>query len=173
MKFSLSKTTEILGATPKTLHAWLGELSNDWTCSFGRQDEWQPYDIIAHLIHADETNWIPRAKVILARADDIKFPPFDRYGQFEKNNGKTIIHLLNEFSTVRYKNIEVVKSWNLTPENLELKGIHPEFGEVTLAQLLSTWVVHDLTHIRQIATALARRYETAVGPWKAYLSILN
>ena len=173
MEFSSDTAIEILEATPGTLRTWLGGLSYEWTASAGDRDDWQPYDIVGHLIHADETDWIPRARVILAQGEDLRFPPFDRYGQCERPQGRPLAELLDEFAAVRKQCLDELIGWNLTPEQLELCGIHPEFGEVSLEQLLSTWVVHDLTHIRQIATAMARRYERAVGPWNAYLSILN
>lgn len=173
MEFALKDAIPMLAATPETLRVWLGGISEEWTASAGDEGDWQPFDIVGHLIHADETDWIPRAKVILAQGDDRNFVPFDRFGQFEKTKGKTLVELLEEFVVIRTACIDELSSWELTPEQLELKGVHPEFGEVTLAQLLSTWVVHDMTHIRQIATAMAKRYEEAVGPWKAYTSVLK
>lgn len=171
--FEMSDALRMLESTPATLKAWLGGLPEDWTASAGDEGDWRPFDIVGHLIHADQTDWIPRAKVILAQGEDRNFPPFDRYGQFEKTKGKTLAELLEEFAVIRKECIDELNSWDLTRDQLELKGVHPEFGEVTLGQLLSTWVVHDLTHIRQIAMSIAKQYELAVGPWKAYLSILN
>ncbi len=173
MKFDLERSIEVLAVTPATLRALLGDLSVDWTASKGDRDNWEPYDIIGHYIYAEEADWIPRAKVILAQADARTFPPFDRYGQFERSHHESLAERLDEFARVRAENIETLRSWELVDEELELKGVHPEFGEVSLRELIATWVVHDLTHIRQIATVMAKRYDQAVGPWKAYLSILN
>ena len=173
MEFELEKATEVLGRTPAVVRSMVSGLSDDWTSSSGRQDEWGVFDVVGHLIHADETDWILRAEVMLAQGEDRDFPPFDRFGQFEKSRGKTLSELLDEFDAIRKECIATVRGWELTDEKLELRGVHPEFGEVTLKQLLATWVVHDLTHIRQIATIMAKKYEVAVGPWKAYLSILK
>lgn len=172
-EFNLDESLKLLSATPGTLSAWLTHLPDRFTASSGDRDNWAPYDIIGHLIHCDETDWIPRARVILAQGDDRSFPPFDRYGQFERQGGETLSDLLIEFTAVRRSSLEEVVSWDLTEQHLGLTGIHPEFGEVPLRELLATWVVHDQTHIRQIAVTIARRYEAAVGPWKAYLGILN
>lgn len=173
MDFELEKATEVLGSTPAVVRSMVGGLSDEWTAGSGRQEDWGVFDVVGHLIHADETDWIPRAEVILAQGEDRNFPPFDRFGQFEKSQGKTLEGLLDEFDAIRKECIATVRGWSLTDEQLELGGVHPEFGEVTLRQLLATWVVHDLTHIRQIATIMAKKYEDAVGPWKAYLSILK
>jgi hypothetical protein len=173
MKFDLERSIEVLAATPATVRALLGDLSDDWTASNGDHENWEPYDIIGHYIYAEQADWIPRAKIILAQADDRTFPPFDRMAQFDLSKGKSLADLLDEFQGLRCENIETLRSWELVDEELELKGVHPEFGEVTLSELIATWVVHDLTHIRQIATVMAKRYDQAVGPWKAYLSILN
>jgi len=172
-EFNLDDSLMLLSATPGTLTAWLTALPDRFTGSSGDRDNWDPYDIVGHLIHCDETDWVPRARVILAQGDDRNFAPFDRYGQFERPGDKILSDLLTEYEAIRRSSLEEVVSWNLTEQQLGLTGIHPEFGEVTLRQLLATWVVHDQTHIRQIAVTLAGRYETAVGPWKAYLGILN
>ncbi len=173
MKFDLERSIEVLTATPAAVRALLSDLSDEWTASTGDRDNWEPYDIIGHYIYAEEADWIPRAKVILAQADDRTFPPFDRYGQFEKSEEESLSDRLDEFARIRAENIEILRSWELVDAELELKGVHPEFGEVSLRELIATWVVHDLTHIRQLATVIAKRYDEAVGPWKAYLSILS
>jgi len=173
MKFSIAASVEVLSATPGTLRSLLGGLSDEWTASFDDQENWQPYDVLGHLIHGEETDWIPRARIILEQIEDRRFVPFDRLAQFERSKGKTLTELLDEFERCRVENLDRLRSWDLTEEQLELQGIHPEFGTVTLRQLIATWAVHDLNHIRQIVTAMAKRYDQAVGPWKEYLGILN
>ena len=44
---------------------------------------------------------------------------------------------------------------------------------MTLEQLLATWVTHDLTHLAQIARVMAKRHRETVGPWRAYLPLLD
>jgi hypothetical protein len=180
MDFELSKATQVLATTPATLTSLLGNLSAEWTGpaiqdpeSKIQNPEWSPYDVIGHLIHGEETDWIPRARIILAQSVDRTFVPFDRFAQFENSKGKSLAQLLDEFSRVRAANLAVLRSWNLTEDQLDLEGIHPELGQVTLRQLLSTWVVHDLNHVRQIVTVMAKNYESQVGRWKEYLSILD
>ena len=172
MEFDLRRTVEILSATPAAVRAMVGRLSSDWTSSADR-DDWGPFDIVGHLVHGEITDWIPRARIILDQGDDTRFEPFDRFAQFENSKGKTLQMLLTEFELLRRENLRILMGWKLTEDQLELEGTHPEFGKVTLRQLLATWAVHDLTSIRQIATSMAKRYETAVGPWKEYLSILK
>lgn len=173
MDFKISHLIEILSQTPATLKSLLGEFSEELIFSKDGENAWNSFDIVGHLIHAEETNWIPRAETILAQSENITFAPFDRFGQFEKFKKNSLAELFAIFADLRRKNIEIVKSWNLTDEKLNLKGIHPEFGEVTLRQLLATWAVHDLTHIRQIVTVIAKQQTENVGAWKEYLSILK
>jgi hypothetical protein len=125
------------------------------------------------LIHGEETDWIPRARIILQQGENRTFVPFDRFAQHERSKGKSLAQLLDEFAELRRENLDTLRSWSLTDTQLDLEGIHPELGRVTLRQLLGTWVVHDLNHIRQITTVMAKRYEEEVGPWKEYLSILG
>lgn len=173
MNFKVSHLIEILSQTPPTLKSLLGNLSEELIFSSDGENTWSPYNIVGHLIHADETNWIPRAEIILAQGENLLFEPFDRFGQFEKFKENSLAELFGIFADIRQKNIETIKSWNLTDEKLNLKGVHPEFGEITLQQLLATWMVHDLTHIRQIVTVIARQQTENVGAWKEYLSILK
>lgn len=173
MKFNLEKSIEILSQTPVTVKSLLENLSDEWTLSVGNKDDWSPFDVVGHYIHCEQTDWIPRAKIILAQGENRTFEPFDRYAQFEISKGKTLSELLQQFVDERENSLKILKSWDLTEEKLQLKGQHPELGEVTLEQLLSTWVVHDLTHIRQIVTFLAKNYADNVGAWREYLSILK
>ena len=172
MKFQIEQAVEILRQTSETLNSLLGNLSDDWT-EKEDSETWSPFDIVGHFIHGEETDWIPRAEIILSQGENRTFVPFDRFAQFEKSNGKSLSELLKTFAALRKENIEKLQKMNLTGEQLKLKGIHPELGEVNLEQLLSTWVVHDLTHIRQIVTVLAKKYSENVGFWKEYLSILQ
>lgn len=173
MLFDVQQATEILSQTPYTLQRMLSGLSPDWTQLGGSTENWSPYDVIGHLIHGEETDWIPRAEIILAQGENRIFTPYDRFAQFERSKNKSLDDLLTEFAHLRSVNLETLVRWQLTPDQLLLRGMHPELGEVTLDELLATWVVHDLNHIRQIVTFMAERYAENVGPWKAYLSILQ
>ncbi len=172
MKFQIEQAVEILRQTPETLYSLLGNLSDDWM-EKEDSENWSPFDILGHFIHGEETDWIPRAEIILAQGENRTFAPFNRFAQFEKSKRKSLSQLLETFAVLRKENIEKLQKMNLTGEQLKLEGIHPELGEVNLEQLLSTWVVHDLTHIRQIVIVLAKKYSENVAVWKEYLSILE
>ncbi len=172
MKFQIEQAVEILSQTPATLNSLLGNLSDDWI-EKEDSENWNPFDIVGHFIHGEETDWIPRAEMIFAQGENRTFLPFDRFAQFKKSEGKSLSQLLETFARLRKENLEKLQLMSLTDEQLKLKGIHPELGEVNLEQLLSTWVVHDLTHLRQIVIVLAKKYSENVGVWKEYLSILQ
>jgi uncharacterized damage-inducible protein DinB len=173
MEYEPNYAIEILSHTPATLSALLGGLSDTWTRSGTGAEGWNPYDVIGHLIHGEETDWIPRARIILQAGASRAFEPFDRFAQFKQSKGQSLISLLETFRQLRQQNLETLKQMAITPEQWALRGTHPELGTVTLGQLIAAWVVHDLDHIGQIATALAKQYTAAVGPWRAYLAILD
>jgi hypothetical protein len=173
MDFDLVKSIPILTRTPAVLTALLSGLGDEWLYAHEEPEAWSPFDVLGHLIHGERTDWIPRARMILEHGTRKSFEPFDRLAQFQESQGKSIGALLTEFSALRKASLDTLAAMHLTPSHLESKGIHPEFGEVTLAQLLATWVVHDLSHIAQAAQAMSRQYRTAVGPWRAYLPILG
>jgi hypothetical protein len=173
MNFQLEHALEVLQCTPATLDTLLRGLSETWTHRNEGPETWSPYNVIGHLIHGEETDWIPRLKIILEHGESKPFEPFDRVAFFEKSKGNTLLELLDTFAALRAKNLQTLVALNLKPSDFDLKGKHPAFGAVTLRQLLATWVVHDLGHVRQIARAMAKQYAEEVGPWRAYLSILS
>ena len=173
MEFKLEEGIQILRQTPSTVNALLRPLSSALTDRNEGPNTWSPFDVVGHLIHGEETDWIPRARIILNEGQSRAFEPFDRVAMFEKSKGKSLAELLDMFSSLRGSNIEELERMNINRAMLERRGTHPELGTVTLGQLLSTWVVHDLGHIAQIVRVMARQYREEVGPWLAYLSILG
>jgi len=173
MDFDLTHGSAILARTPAALHALLDSLDTSWTAATEGPDTWSAYDIVGHLLHGERTDWIPRAQVILAQGDNRRFAPFDRFAQFEASQGRPLAELLRAFAAERADSLATLHAWQLSEAQLALEGEHPAFGVVTLSQLLATWVAHDLGHIAQIARVMARQYRTAVGPWRAYLPILD
>ena len=173
MEFKLNQAKEVLGRTPATLNTLLRPLSETWVLGNEGPDTWSPYDVVGHLIHGEETDWMPRAKIILQHGEDRAFEPFDRFAMFEKSKGKSLAELLDDFERARAGSLRELDALALTPALLEKRGRHPELGVVTLKQLLATWVVHDLGHVSQVVRAMSKQYSDAVGPWRAYLSILG
>ena len=173
MEFQIEQAKNVLKRTPATLNSLLRDLSDDWIMHNEGPDTWSPFDVVGHLIHGEETDWIPRAKIIFADGENRSFVPFDRFAMFEKSKGKSLGDLLETFARLRRENLRELEQMNLTPELLSKRGKHPELGIVTLGELLATWVVHDLGHIAQIVRVMSKQYGDAVGPWRAYLSILS
>jgi uncharacterized damage-inducible protein DinB len=173
MDFDISHGSAILARTPATLHALLDGLDAAWTSVNEGPDTWSAYDIVGHLLHGERTDWIPRAQLILAQGDNRRFAPFDRFAQFEASQGRSLAELLHEFTTQREASLVTLHGWQLSESQLALRGEHPAFGEVTLRQLLATWVAHDLGHIAQVTRVMAKQYRAAVGPWREYLPILD
>ena len=173
MDFDLSHATAVLERTPDTLRAMLAGLPPAWVGGTEGPDTWSPYDIMGHLVHGERADWIQRAEIILAQGASRRFEPFDRFAQFRESEGKTLAELLEEFRQLREDNLATLRGWRVTDAQLALEGEHPAFGSVTLRQLLSTWVAHDLGHVAQTARVMAKQYRDAVGPWRAYLPVLD
>ncbi|HMZ51279.1 DinB family protein [Candidatus Sumerlaeota bacterium] len=173
MNFNLPATIAVLERTPHALREMLDGLPAEWTSATEGPETWSPYDIVGHLADGERNNWIPRARIILAQGADRRFETYDRFAQFRESRGKSLSNLLDEFATLRAGNIATLQGWKLTAEQFALEGEHPAFGPVTLGQLLATWTAHDLGHIAQIARVMAKQYREAVGPWRAYLPIMD
>jgi DinB superfamily len=173
MELELERTIEILERTPRALRSLLDGLPDAWTRGNEGPETFSPFDVLGHLIHGEETDWIPRAQIILEHGASRPFTPFDRFAFGQASNGKSLASLLDTFESLRANNIITLRAFQLGPKQLDLLGTHPELGSVTLRQLLATWVVHDLGHLGQIARVMAKQYGTEVGPWKEYLPILT
>lgn len=174
ISYSLDDACAILSRTPAVLETMLVGLPDAWLRNNEGGETWSPFDIAGHLLHGESTDWIPRLAKLLGTDPDNHFTPFDRFAQFRESEGKTITAILEEFSNARQQNLAVLQAAGITETDLDARtGIHPHFGTVTLRQLLSTWVAHDLAHIAQIARVMAKQYKDEVGPWKEYLRIMT
>lgn len=173
MTYNLEEAKLILGRTPDVLQVLLQDLPEPWTSSNEGGDTWSPFDVVGHLIHGEKDDWITRARKCLAEGEEKKFDSFDRLAQFKESKGKTMSQLLDEFRKARTANLSALDELEVDDAKLKSIGIHPMFGEVTLRQLLSTWVAHDLDHIIQICRVMAKQYYDEVGPWKQYMRVMQ
>lgn len=171
--FSLPDTLEILERTPTTLRVWLDGVSDTWLDQTEGGDTFSPRDVVGHLIHGEKTDWMPRLRQVMAGHGDRPFEPFDRFAMRDERAPAPIAALLNEFVRLREANLVALKQMDLTEADMQRTGIHPAIGKVTIEQLLATWTAHDLAHIAQIARTMAKRYSTAVGPWRSHLRVMD
>ncbi len=173
MEHNLTHTISLLTSTPAALDALLRDLPETWTFRNEGENTWSAFDVVGHLIHAERTDWMPRARMVLQFGEAQAFESFDRSGHVREIQGKSLGQLLDEFARLRSENLAELRALNLRPQDLERRGRHPALGAVTLSQLLATWAAHDLTHLHQISRVMAHQYREAVGPWSAYLGVLQ
>lgn len=173
MTFDLESSIEVLARTPSTMQSLLDGLSDPWIRGREGPDTFSAFDVVGHLIDGEETDWIPRARIILARGESRRFEPYDRFRHRSRNIDRSLASLLDEFARLRVDSVEQLRAWQLTPADLDLPGDHPSLGPVTLRQLLAAWVVHDLGHIAQTVRVMAKQYYSEVGPWVPYLPVLT
>lgn len=171
-EFNLDNLRAALERTPSALTAWLSNLPEQFIRATEGEGTWSPYDVVGHLIHGERADWIPRARHILA-GETRPFDPFDREAQFAESAGASLTQLLEKFAELRRESLATLDEFHLTDDDLKRTGQHPQFGTVTLAQLLATWMTHDLDHLAQIARTIAKTQSLNVGPWSAYLSVLH
>lgn len=172
MEFAVDSAREVLRRTPDALWAMLADLPEEWLHGREAADAWSPYQVCGHLLHIEECDWIDRTRVILEHGTSREFEPVDREAGFARFSGWPLVDLLDRFASQRQSNLEELARL-LGPGDLERRGVHPDFGEVTLAQLLATWMVHDLNHVNQIVKTMAKQYADAVGPWRVFLPVLD
>jgi hypothetical protein len=178
MEFRMAEAIAVLTRTPATVSALLRGLPDAWVrCNEGRskdgQDTWSALDIVGHLIVGERTDWMPRVRILLENGEARPFDPFDRFAQLKESRDKSLEQLLDDFARLRKENLAALQALNLQPEDFTRRGRHPALGVVTLSELLATWVVHDLTHVHQLSRVMAYQYRDVVGPWSAYLGVLQ
>ena len=173
MPHNLQHTISLLARTPATLDALLRDLPEEWTMRNEGGNTFNAFDVLGHLIHGERTDWMPRAKRILEFGESRAFDRFDRRAQEHESHAKSLPELLDEFARLRAENLADLRALNLTEQDLNRRGLHPELGAVTLSQLLATWAAHDLTHLHQLSRIMAHQYREAVGPWTAYLGVMQ
>ena len=173
MEFSIDQMIPVLARTPATLDAMLRDLPEEWTHANEGPSTWSAFDVVGHLIHGEQTDWLVRTRLILEHGESRAFEKFDREAQFRDSAGKTLPQLLDEFAHLRAENLVALQALDIQPEQFALRGRHPALGTVTLSELLATWPVHDMTHVHQIARILAHQYRDSVGPWVQYLGVLQ
>ena len=173
MEFKLSEALDVLERTPATLRVFLDDVGKRWEQGTEGPETFSPFDNVGHLVDGEETDWMVRARIILAQGSNRRFEPYDRFRHKKRSAGKTLDSLLKEFAQLRAENLNTLRSWTLTETQLDLRGEHPSLGPVTLRQLLAAWVVHDLGHIAQVSRVMAKQYRAEVGPWVQYLPVLT
>jgi hypothetical protein len=173
VEFRFDDALPVLQRTPAVLSALLRGAAGSWVEATEGPGTWSPFDVVGHLIHGERTDWMPRVEHLLTHGDAVPFPPFDREAMFAASRGLAIDDLLDTFGRLRAEGLDRLVALGLRDADLTRRGRHPEFGVVTLGQHLATWVAHDLSHVSQVVRVMARQYEMAVGPWRAYLSILG
>lgn len=173
MQTDIEKSIAVLERTPEVLRTMLAGLPEEWVERNEGGETWSPYTVIGHLVHGERADWIPRARIILDEGESRPFDPVDRFAQFRESEGKSLEDLLDELATLRAENVRTLREIVSEPADLERKGMHPDLGQVTLGELIATWVAHDLDHIVQVARTMAYQYRDAVGPWRAYLSVVR
>jgi|SRR5579863_718707 len=173
MNFDLQNSIALLARTPSTLDALLRDLPGAWLSANEGEATWTPVGVVAHYLYTEHVNWMPRARHILEHGESQPFPPFKRFGHLTESSARTLSQLLDEFAAARSASLAELRSWNLSSIDLEKRGQHPAFASVTLAQLISAWTVHDLTHLHQLTRVLALQYVDAVGPFRKFLGVLH
>jgi hypothetical protein len=172
-RFSLAVDRRVLESTPVVLRALLTPLPPALLDVTEGPGTWTPRQVVAHLAWGEHDDWVPRVRRILASGSSMPFDPFDREAGFDRYRGWPLDRLLDELASQRARNLRAIDELALSPADLAREGRHPEFGPVTLEQLLATWVTHDCAHVAQIARILTKHYGRFIGPWRAYFSLLN
>lgn len=169
---SLTEAHCVLANTPAVLRALVGSLPEGLLQANEGPGTWCPVQVVQHLAWCELDDWVPRMQSIREHGRERTFRPLNREGGFRHFEGWSAEKLLDDFARLRRKNLEYLDTIS-DPADLALEGTHPEFGIVTLEQLIATWATHDCGHLTQISRVLTKALGTHAGPWRAYISVLR
>jgi hypothetical protein len=170
MAHDLEHIIALLERTPGALDGLLRGLPPEWTDGNEGGDTWSPREVVAHLSHADRTDWVAH---LLEYGESRPFPIFNREGQRETLEGKSMGKILDEFAATREESLTKLRAMTLSEADMERSCTHQVLGKVTLAQLLATWAAHDVTHLHQITRIWACHLRGEVGPFSKYLGVVH
>src|SRR5437867_7562088 len=98
MNFDLDLSIDVLRRSPATLQALLSGVDERWARGTEGPETFSPFDVVGHLIDGEETDWIPRARIILAQGPNRRFEPYDRFRHRSRNAARTLDSLLAAFA---------------------------------------------------------------------------
>jgi hypothetical protein len=166
----LAHIVALLERTPGTLDELLRGLPSEWIDRNEGGDTWSPREVVAHLAHAERTEWVNH---ILEHGESRPFPPFNREGGRAAMQGKSMAELLVEFAAVRAESLEKLRALTLSDDDLQRRSRHEILGTVTLEELLTTWAAHDISHLHQITRCMAHNIREGVGPFHRFLGVMK
>jgi hypothetical protein len=170
---TISEIVDALTHTPAAFRALVAAAPAAALQFHERPEAWTPHEVLCHVADAEVTDWRPRVAIIVEGGANRRFAPFDREGGQRAYGAWQTPAVLAEFERLRAGNLAYLEGLGLDEAALQKTGVHPEFGDVTLGQLLACWVAHDLAHVNQIARVLLRRVGPDIGPWTKYFSLLQ
>ena len=171
MTLPLDTVRQSLAQAPRIIEGLIAAAPPDALTWREAEGTWHAVEVLSHIADGEITDWMPRIEQILS--DGGRFMVFDREGGFLRYRGWTAEALVGEFGQLRRANLEKLDTLQLSDSHMRLTGIHPEFGPVTLEQLVACWATHDMAHIAQLARLLTRSLGRHVGPWRKYFSLLR
>jgi uncharacterized damage-inducible protein DinB len=173
MIFSLIKSLEVLQNTPGVIASLTNNLSEEWLTMNEGYGTWTVKEVVSHLIVCEQTNWLVRAKIILSNQNVKEFSPIDMTTHFEVAQNNSVESLVRQFKQLREDGLRDILSLDLQESDFLKTANHSLLGEVSLKQLVSTWVAHDLTHISQITRIIAKQYKDELGPFIEFMKRLD
>ncbi len=153
----------VLSTTPGRWQRLVSTLPGDLLTRPPAAGEWSALNCLQHLLDAERLNFPVRFRAFLTGQD---FTPFDPNQQHAELDMQTAEQLSAEFTRHRQESLALLTQ--VQDADLERTAQHPQFGIVTLAEMLQTWAAHDLMHTVQAERALMQPFMLGCGPWRTF-----
>jgi hypothetical protein len=126
-------------------------------------DRWSLLEVTCHLADEERDDFRKRLDLTLHRPE-AAWPPIDppAWAMERGYNSRDLASSLADFLSERERSVVWLRL--LEPFNLQAAVEHPKLGRLTAGDLFSSWVAHDLIHIRQCNRLHYEYLTQAVAP---------
>lgn len=152
-----------LERTPLILEAMLRGVCEELLLHNEGENTWNTKQVLAHLVYMEQNNWCKKLGLLLNNTSCKTFDQYSVKQQFQELVQKNSKQWLDEFIAIRTQSLQWLRQAQLNKLPVDdVKGCLKQYGDITLRELLSTWVAHDLTHIHQISRIIAKNFKEVI-----------
>ena len=163
MNSTVERIYAILSTTPERWTRLTGTLPVDVLTRPPAEGEWSAVNCLQHLVETERALFPARLRAFFTGQDFTNFDPNEPRADLDS---QTPEQLVAAFARYRQENLTLIAQ--VKNEDLGRTARHPQFGTVTLAEMLHTWAAHDLNHTIQAERALMQPFMLGCGPWRSF-----
>ena len=146
--YDVDDALQVLRKTPDTLRELLDAVDLDTLSKRRKKEEWSPRELLVHLINTEFAYGF-RFRYIMAEKEPV-VTPFDQEMWVDtfKYGVQDATQLIRAFTPLRRVNLELLQT--VDRKLFDKAAKHPEFGSISVGQMIPHLAAHDVSHLEQI-----------------------